>query len=354
MKRIQFHKGLNVANELSNWTQLDGSLFLDLPNEKLLTDQDFEIFREWELDHIRLQIDFPSLMETTPPFAWKEKGWNLLQKTIKMAERHGIGMVLDLHSTLGSEFQEGGSSGGVKNELLTNPEQQEVFYRLWREFSTRCAGTEDFIAFEILNEVTFDGGIGWNTLAKNTIDIIRSYSADRRIVLGGIFWNSLRGMVQLPVEALKHDPNIIYTFHFYDPFVFTHQVLEMTLPMAIEHAAYGGLRVPYPGKDPALPPETAPYMDKAYLKECLKPLYEFRKQYPDLPVYCGEFGVNQYVHGASRLSWQRDVLELLQENNVKICYLMYKWPGWGIADVYNPAIYDKPLVELLKKYVISE
>ncbi len=352
MDKIQFRKGLTVANELSSWTQQDGSLFLGIPNDKLLTDQDFETFRSWGLDHVRVMIDFPVIMESVPPYAWKEKGWNILQKTIRMAEKHGIGLVLDLHSTLGSEFQEGGSSGGVKNELLSNPEQQEVFYRIWHEFSRRCAGTEDFVAFEILNEVTFDGGIGWNTLAVNTVRLIRSYSEDRRIVLGGIWWNSIRGMVALPV---LDDKNIIYNFHFYNPFFFTHQILEMTLPMAIEHAAYGGLRASYPGKDPyelltAESPEEVKIVDKTALKECLKPLYDFRKEHPDVQIYCGEFGVNHYVHGVSRLNWQKDVLEILKENNVKICYFMYKWPAWGIIDAYNPAIYDKALVELLKQY----
>ncbi len=352
MDKIQFCKGLTIANELCAWTQLDGSLFLDIPNDQLLTDRDFEIFRSWGLDHVRVMIDFPVLMETAPPYAWKENGWELLQKTIRMAERNGIGLVLDLHSTLGSEFQEGGSSGGVRNELLSNPEQQEVFYRIWREFSMRCAGTEDFVAFEILNEVTFDGGIGWNTLAMNTVKLIRSYSKDRRIVLGGIGWNSIRGMVSLPI---LDDKNILYNFHFYYPFFFTHQILEMTLPMAIEHAAYGGLRASYPGRDPRLlatadSPENAEYVDKTAMKRHLKPLYDFRKEHPDLQIYCGEFGVNHYVHGASRLNWQRDVLEILKENDVKICYFMYKWPAWGIMDAYNPAIYDKKLVELLKQY----
>ncbi len=349
MKKITFRKGMSVASELCAWAHLDGSLFLGIPNSRLLTDQDFEIFRSWGLDHMRVMIDFSVLMETAPPYGWKENAWQILADTIRMAEKHEIGLVLDLHSTLGSEFQEGGSSGGVRNELLSNPEQQEVFYRIWREFSIRCAGTEDFVAFEILNEVTFDGGIGWNTLALNTIKLIRSYSADRRIVLGGTGWNSIGGMTALPV---LNDENIIYTFHFYQPHTFTHQILEHDLLQAIEHGAGGGLRIPYPGKDPASLQSAEPprYFDKTVLKECLAPLYEFRKAHPYLQIYCGEFGVNQYVHGKSRLNWQRDVLEILKENNVNICYFMYKWPAWGIMDAYNATIYDKPLIELLKQY----
>ncbi len=347
MNKVEFNKGINVVNELSSWTHLDGSLFLGISNDKLLTDTDFALFREWGLDHVRVMVDFTVIMEVTRPYAWKESGWTLVEETIRMAERNGVGVVLDLHSTLGSEFQEGGSCGGVKNELLSNPEQQEVFYRIWHEFSRRCAGTEDFVAFEILNEVTFDGGVGWNTVALNTIEIIRSYSKERRIILGGVWWNSPRGLLLLPVDELKDDKNIIFNFHYYAPFFFTHQILEMTLPMAVEHAAYGGVRVSYPGRDPGNPEV---YADKEYLKEHLKEVYEFRAKYPDLPLYCGEFGVNQYVHGTSRLNWQKDIFELLKENNVKICYFTYKWPGWGIMDVYNPAIYDKGVAELLKQY----
>ncbi len=359
MKKIEFSKGINVANELTSWAHLDGGLFLGISNDKLLTDGDFDRLKSWGLDHVRVITDFTTIMELEAPHNWKEEGWQKVLETIQMAKDHEMGVVMDLHSTLGSEHIEGGSSGGVKNELLSNPEQQEIFYRIWHEFSKRLAGTEDYVAFEILNEITFDVGIGWNAVSQKAIEIVRNYSKDRRIILGGIWWNSIGGLCRLPIY--DEDPNIIYTFHFYSPHCFTHQLIQQTFDNAIRSNMGGGLRLPYPGKYPhtlisgeesILPRKDGiPYVDKDVLKEVyFTELCNFRKKHPDLKIYCGEFGVNQYIHGASRLNWQRDVFDILKENKIKICYFMYKWPAWGIADPYNPSLYDKDVVEMIRAY----
>ena len=356
MNRVEFKKGINIANELCAWTQIDGQLFLGIDNSQLLTDRDFEIFNEWKLDHIRVMVDFTVLMESTPPFKWKESGWEKVAETIEMARRHGIGIVMDLHSTLGSEFMEGGTTNGVRNELLVNQEQQDLLCRIWEEFSVRCAGTEDFVAFEILNEVTYDGGVGWNTVACRVIDLIRSYSKERRIVYGGVKWNSVFSLKNLNIR--QNDPNILYNFHFYYPQLFTHQVIQQDFSRALINNMSGGMRWRYPGNYPMLElvedvsnlpkRDGVPYIDRQVLhKNFLAPLYEFRKEHPDLILYCGEFGVNQYVHGSSRYNWLRDVIDALDENNVHRAYFMYKWPGWGIMNPYDFTQYDRKLIQLL-------
>ena len=356
MRKVEFKKGINVANELCAWAQLDGQLFMGIDNSQLLTDRDFEVFKEWKLDHIRVMIDFTTLMESAAPYSWKEGGWQKVAETIEMARKHEIGVVLDLHSTLGMEFQEGGSANGVRNDLLNNQEHQDLLCRIWKEFCVRCAGTEDFVAFEILNEVTSDDAVGWNTVALRVIALIRSYSKERTVIYGGVHWNAVTSLKYLVI--LENDPNIIYNFHFYKPSIFTHQVLQQDFRCALQNNMTGGMRWRYPGSYPGLelyevegnPPRKngVRYIDRQVIQQdYLGTLYEFRKEHPELTIYCGEFGVNQYVHGESRYNWQRDVIEAFRENNVHMCYFMYKWPAWGILNPYDFTRYDRKLIQLL-------
>jgi len=43
---------------------------------------------------------------------------------------------------------------------------------------------------------------------------------DKKIIVGGVFWNSVHTLSQLDIPL---DANIVYNFHFYEPFLFTHQ-----------------------------------------------------------------------------------------------------------------------------------
>ncbi|MBL0176318.1 MAG: cellulase family glycosylhydrolase [Ignavibacteria bacterium] len=54
------------------------------------------------------------------------------------------------------------------------------------------------------------------------IDTIRAHDADRTLVVGANWWNGGASLAQSVPYRDARD-NIIYTFHNYDPFTFTHQ-----------------------------------------------------------------------------------------------------------------------------------
>jgi licheninase len=79
--------------------------------------------------------------------------------------------------------------------------------------------------YELLNEPELSAKRGpsaaeWTKLATDMIAAIRRYDPQRPILFGDVKWY---GIDELVARTPFADQNIIYVFHFYEPFIFTHQ-----------------------------------------------------------------------------------------------------------------------------------
>jgi endoglucanase len=63
----------------------------------------------------------------------------------------------------------------------------------------------------------------WNELAAEALAVIRKTNPARAVIIGSTNWN---GIDALPLLDLPDDPHVIVTFHYYQPFEFTHQGAE--------------------------------------------------------------------------------------------------------------------------------
>ncbi|MFQ3579707.1 MAG: cellulase family glycosylhydrolase [Bacteroidales bacterium] len=159
---------------------------------------------------------------------------------------------------------------------------------------------------------------------------------------------------------MYEDKNLIYTFHFYDPFLFTHQGASWTNP-SMENIA----NIPYPYNDTTMPQLDPVYKNtwiesiyKKYkeestietLKSYLKKVTDFREQ-RKVPVYCGEFGV--YMKNSNpqhRVLWYDTVRKLLEE--ASISWTMWDYHGgFGLFTKDSPGYFEHdlniPLVKAL-------
>lgn len=97
-----------------------------------------------------------------------------------------------------------------------------VLPNVWYELSEHYKDAPSSVMFELLNEphAAVDDKI-WNAWLPDLIDIIRKTNPTRNIIVGPTHWNSRN---DLPLLKLPEtDRHIIVTFHYYDPFHFTHQ-----------------------------------------------------------------------------------------------------------------------------------
>ncbi len=91
----------------------------------------------------------------------------------------------------------------------------------WRQVAPRYANSPRAVAFELLNEPHDKlNGEAWNGLLAELLAIVRETNPTRIVVVGPTHWNSL---ADLPMLKLPADSNLLVTFHYYEPFHFTHQ-----------------------------------------------------------------------------------------------------------------------------------
>jgi endoglucanase len=77
---------------------------------------------------------------------------------------------------------------------------------------------------ESLNEPPHGcGGSSWFALQRRLYRELRQLRPHLTIVVSGGDWGALAGLLQLDPSAYRADPNVLFSFHYYEPFLYTHQ-----------------------------------------------------------------------------------------------------------------------------------
>ena len=175
--------------------------------------------------------------------------------------------------------------------------------------------------------------------------------------MGASDYNSFRSLKFLPEYA---DSNLIYTFHFYDPFVVTHQGATWTNPSL---ANLSNIPFPYNATDmPEIPRELVGtwvegafnnYSNEgnaAWIKNALDIAIDFSET-RGVPVFCGEFGV--YIPNSdnqTRVNWYDIVANYLTEHQISWTIWDYRG-GFGVYEQGGNDLFDHdlniPLLEVL-------
>jgi len=168
-------------------------------------------------DHIRIPVDWTMHAQTEAPFTVDQEFFERIDEVLAMAEATGLQIIMNDH---------------YHEELHEDPvAERPRFLAIWEQIATRYANKGDWLLFEILNEPhgTFtEHPELWNAIYMETLDLIRETNPIRKIVIGPVNFNSFRNLDQL---ELPNDPNLIASFHYYEPFEFTHQGAPWVSPL---------------------------------------------------------------------------------------------------------------------------
>ena len=332
MKKFEnFSKGMGIGGWLTNYKR-----FNVLPQEwrlpitvgdmehfeSYITEEDVINIKNMGFDHIRLGFD--QIVVEESPYVYRERIFELLISFADSCKKHGLRLVLNLHKAIGNycDIAEAFT-------LFDSRELQDRFVALWEEFERRFADYPD-VMFELLNEVRNINPELWNSLAAETLDAIRKMNRERAVIIGSTNWNNCNFLKDL---KLYDDENVIYTFHIYDPFEFTHQrgVLQ-SAPL------YYNRKMQYPSDDIERyrdfhrlihnNPELVMYegyerIDRKLLEDILSPAIEFVKQHPDKILWNGEFGTIRHADITSRENYMRDIISICRENGIPYCVWNY-------------------------------
>lgn len=325
---VGFEHGMGIGGWLTNYKR-----FNVLPDkwklnfspgdyehfETYITQADIRNIASFGVDHVRLGFDQIVLEEK--PYVYRERTFRLVDNFIGWCRQSHLNVVLNLHKAIGNycDIPEPVS-------LLDDPELQKRFVALWLEFERRYHG-DNSVVFELMNEVRNGDPKAWNVLAERTIRAIRAINPTRKIVIGSTCWNSCGTLKDL---QMFDDENVIYTFHFYEPFEFTHQrgVLQAAPLYYNRKMAYPGDIGPYREFKRFVGASDAFYsrfdrMDARILRTLLQPAFDFVKKHPDKILWCGEFGTIRHCNITSRENWMNDVIALLKEHGIPYCVWNY-------------------------------
>ncbi len=276
----------------------------------------FKIIKDTGFSSVRIPIRWSAHVSDKNTFTINESFFLRIDSVVQQALENNLIVIINVHHF---------------NELYFHPFKYErMFYVLWEQISTRYKNQSQNLLFEILNEPHyFLTKRIWNKILKNVIPLIRKENKERILLVGPAKWNNLEGLKAL--EIPKEFENIIITFHYYKPFIFTHQ--------GGEWVKFSNL---FLGKQWKGSAKEIQKIEKHFIKI---------KQWGienNLPINLGEFGAYHKADIVSRIKWTTAVSEIAEKNGFSLIYWEFG-AGFGIFDVNKNMWKNDLLSSIIKK-----
>ena len=308
---FEIRNGLNISHWLSQSNQRGEA------RKAYFTRADVEFIANLGYDHIRIPIDEEQMF--TEDGRKEPEAFTLLHNALGWCAEFNLRAVVDLHILRSHHFNEG------EKPLFTDSKAQEQFYECWRKISGEISKySVDRVAYEPMNEPVADDPETWNVIVNRCVEVIRQLEPDRTIVLGSNRWQSFSTVKFLRVP--ENDPNIIISFHYYDPFLLTHFQASWTNIRDI------AVPVHYPGQlvadaDLEAAKNHANDGKKVYnidvIESDFMQVIEVAKKY-NLKMYCGEYGcINGATH-EDKIRWYKDMYMLFERHGIARANWDYK------------------------------
>lgn len=281
--------------------------------------QDLLLMHQLGFKTVRLPVSFDHWTGLKPPYRIvKTNYFAAIDSILQWAKLYHLNVIIDDHH-------------GSLDDSTQVMQELPRLNAIWKQVATRYKNTDpNKVFFEIYNEPHDISNAQWKQCALQLIKTIRGIAPHHTLIVGGVDWNSISGLQKL---GKLPDDNIIYTFHFYNPFLFTHQGAAWA---GIKATANLHIPFPYNAKEmPSLNPESiGTYGENNYknyqeqgtaagLKKELEAAKAFSEKY-HVPVFCGEWGsYKKYSDATSRCRYTATIKKLLEELHIPFAY--WEW-----------------------------
>jgi endoglucanase len=233
---IKLDRGVGV-HEWLNWSPLDADgsyrwppyrdqqewLSGGRPISDWAPGDQFERIRAMGFDFVRLSVDPGPLLATQG--AKRDEALDVLAAAVRTITAADLKVVFDLHGVsqvpqYGMEAIYGGAdSDGVAHYRAMVADVAAMLVKV---------GTGE-VALEPYNEPAYypcdaSGTDDWQRIMAQTVADIRAVSTELTIVATGACGGSITGLTNL--NPGFDDPNLLYSFHMYEPHSFTHQRMD--------------------------------------------------------------------------------------------------------------------------------
>lgn len=197
---------------LGKCVNMGGMLERDIEGDMFgrpIRNDDFAIIRAAGFDTVRLPVKYSAHTAATPPYTVDPALMARVRQVVDAAVAADLNIIIDLHHYV--EVQQSPAA------------ERDRFVAIWRQIAEAHRNDGPKVWFELLNEPGYEF---WNK--ASTWDIftpaireIRRTNPTRPIIVAGNYGSNVQSLATF--EIAMDDPNLIPTFHFYDPKEFTHQ-----------------------------------------------------------------------------------------------------------------------------------
>jgi endoglucanase len=234
-----------------------------------------------------------------------------------------------------------------KNSIF-NEEINHVSW-LWKQVQLTFKGHGyDYLFFELYNEPTMEG-YRWKETAQKLIDYIRPEDPNRIYIVGGSDYNNINALIEM---GKLRDDKTMYAFHFYEPYIFTHQGADWTGDKSFMKG------FPYPYRRGKMPPLNTAAIGTSVEKDYNKYYYEGTTDYlmdranqianfcakNDMLVICTEAGVIKIADEKSRAKYLKDVTSSMHQFRIP-CIL------WDYDQTFSIHQDSTTLIKTLKPWL---
>ncbi len=292
-----------------------------------ITAQDIALMKSMGFDHVRLSVNPQPMFQSGHADQLPLEYLGYLDTAVKMIQDRGLAVIVDIHPD--SDFK----------AKLENDDFVEQFADFWRALARHYANSDPgMMFFEVLNEPEMRDRFRWSGMQVKLAKAIREGAPRHTIVASGARWSANEELLFL--EPLP-DSNVIYSFHFYDPPVFTHQGATWSVNYwhDVKHLAYPSNRESAERAAAAVPDGInrlyvlrygMEHWDAARIDMEISQVSEWAK-HRNVAVICDEFGVyREDADPADRAAWLTDVRTSLEKHNISWTVWDYNG-GFGVV-----------------------
>lgn len=296
-------RGINIGNAL------------EAPNEGewgvTVKDEYFKIIKDTGFDTVRIPIKWSAHAMPDLPYTIDKDFFDRIDHIVGQALEQKLYTIINIHHF---------------DELIKEPEaQKERFLSIWQQIAEHYRDYPDKLYFEILNEPNGALDQYWNDYLAEAIEVIRKSNPDRILIAGPGNWNNISALENFRLP--EDDKNIIVTFHYYNPFWFTHQGAGWANPSPPTGKKWDGTD-----------------SQKQFIEDEILKAVEWAKEH-NRQLFMGEFGAYSKADMESRAKWTSFVARTAEKYDIAWAY----WEFCSGFGAYDPVLnqWREPLLQAL-------
>ncbi len=272
-----------IQNRLGEGINLGNAL--EAPNEGewgvTLEESYFEAVAKAGFQHVRIPVRWSAHAKPEPPYTIDPKFFDRVDWAVDQALAHNLAAIVNVHHFAGMD---------------ENPDANEPMLRaIWTQVAERFKDRPETLVFELLNEphdrLTDER---WNRMIPTVLAEVRRTNPTRAVIVGPSSWNSVDHLAKL--ELPSEDRHLIATFHYYNPFHFTHQNAEWV------QGSDSWTDTSWTGT-----PEQVAAIERDFDKAAAWGKEHHR------PIYLGEFGAYSKAPMPQRVQWTETIVKAAKQ-----------------------------------------